>query len=314
MAEQVVGHAVGEAVVGDPRQVVVGVGIAHRRFALRQPGKPVHGIVRIGGSIVFRIGHACAQALVRVVPIAYRLPPCVRHGGSEAPHIRVGRGSLYVLRVAAHPGCQGVAAAVIGEGILHPGIARGRKQVVLVVVGVVELVALRVRGLHKVVRAVVFKRLVLLRKPLHAHHVAVAVIGIALAEFLPEHLHSVKIGFVAVEIVFKAEHDGAVVKRSHRSAADILPLGAVRVEADLVILCPACANKAKPQLALAVIDLRARARILRKGRDGIHLRPPAEGVAIARRAGDRDRLRDGLIRRAAANELICAVRKGFGVQ
>ena len=301
VAEQVVGHAVGEAVVRDLRQVIVGIGIAHLRAALRQPGKPVHGIVGIGGSVVLRVGHACAKALVRVVAIAYRFPPRIRHGGGEAPHIRVGRGSLNVLRVAANSRGKGVAAAVVGERVLHSGVARGREQVVVAVVGVIELVALCVRGLHEVVRAVVFKRSVLFRKPLHAHHVAVAVVGIALAEFLLEHLHAVKAGFVAVEVVFKAEHDGAEVKRSHRCAADILPLGAVRVEADLVIFRLTCPDKAEPQLALPVIDLRACARVLREGGDGVHLCPAAEGVAIPRRAGDRDRLRNGLIRRAAAN-------------
>lgn len=301
VAEQVVGHAVGEAVVGDARQVVVGVGVAHLRFALRQPGKPVHGIVGIGCGVVFRVRHRRAQALVCVIPIAHGLAPRVRHGGSEAPHVRVGRGSLNILRVAAYFGGQRVPLAVVGEGVLHPGIARGREQIVPAVVRVVELVALRVRGLHEVVRAAVFKRTVLLRKPLHAYDVAVAVIRIAFTEFLLEHLHAVKVGFVAVVIVLKAEHDRAVVERGDRRAADILPLGAVRVEADLVILCFACADEAEPQLALPVIDLRARARVLRKGGDGVHLCPAAEGVAIPRRAGNRDRLGNGLIRRAAAN-------------
>ena len=89
VAEQVVGHAVSEAVVGDARQVVVGVGVANLRFALRQPGKPVHGIVGICCGVVFRVRHRRAQALVCVVPIAHGLAPRVRHGGSEAPHVRV---------------------------------------------------------------------------------------------------------------------------------------------------------------------------------------------------------------------------------
>ena len=63
MPEQVVGHAVGEAVVGDLRQVIISVGITHRRFALRQPGKPVHGIVGIGGGVALCVGHACTCLL-----------------------------------------------------------------------------------------------------------------------------------------------------------------------------------------------------------------------------------------------------------
>ena len=186
---------------------------------------------------------------------------------------------MYVFRITARTRGEGITLAVVSEGVLHAGFAYGGQQVVLGIVGIVKFVALGVGSLYQVIGTVVFERAVLFGKPLYAYNIAVVIICVALAELFLKYLHAVKVGVVAVVVIFKAEHYGRVVKRR---TADILPFAVVRVKAYLVILCFTCPYKAQPQFALAVVDFAACACILRECGYGIHLRPSAEGIAVAR--------------------------------
>ena len=280
--KQVICHAVAEAVVGYAYQLIVIICVADLRVTLRKAGKPVHGVVAVCSHVAVGVGHACAQTLIGIVAVAYRFASCVGHRGYKAAYACVGCGCLYVFRIAARTRGEGITLAVVSEGVLHAGFAYGGQKVVLGIVGIIKLVALGVGSLYQVIGTVVFERAVLFGKPLYAYNIAVVIICVALAELFLKYLHAVKVGVVAVVVIFKAEHYGRVVKRRYCRTADILPFAVVRVKAYLVILCFACPYKAQPQFALAVVDFAACACILRECGYGVHLRPSAEGITVAR--------------------------------
>ena len=93
-----------------------------------------------------------------------------------------------------------VAVGIVGEGVLQSLAGGGSLHIVPVVVGILHLRPVGQDFLCQVVVAVLIRGFLALGI-LHADNIAVLVVGIAAAEFLPEQLDAVEVCDVVVVVV-----------------------------------------------------------------------------------------------------------------